>query len=200
MAEPKAGSETYEGGACPSVISTLQCPAIIQSVKPSNQSKTYNAKNILKKENHMETTLQPSLQQDVRTRITVIEAIELALLGLGFWSLLAIVPGNPADTNFPDLIMFLLITEVILLGSWAIYNVYIRIARAGGHTVDIILLVIASFATGSYTFWAWTILDLNRFLMAKLFYRGEAPVEYAWSARSKQARKLWERAQKAAGA
>ena len=63
--------------------------------------------------------------------------------------------------------------------------------------MDIGLWVIASLATGSYTFWAWTILDINRLLMAKLFYRGEAPVEYAWSVRSKQIRKLWERAQKA---
>jgi hypothetical protein len=34
--------------------------------------------------------------------------------------------------------------------------------------------------------------------MSKLFYRGEAPVEYAWSARSKLGRKLWEQTQKAA--
>lgn len=152
---------------------------------------------ILKKEKHMETTLQPSLQQNFQTRIAVIEAVELALLGFGLWSLLAMVPGNSADTNFLDLVIFLLITEGMLLGSWVIYNAYIRIARAGGRTVDIALWVLASFATGSYTFWAWTILDLNRFLMAKLLYRGEAPVEYAWSARSKQVRKLWERAQKA---
>lgn len=154
-------------------------------------------KTILEKENHMETTLQPSSQQNFQTSIAVIEAVELTLLGFGLWSLLAMVPGNSADTNFLDLVMFLLITEGILLGSWAIYNVYIRIARAGGAPVDIGLWVIASLATGSYTFWAWTILDINRLLMAKLFYRGEAPVEYAWSARSKQIRKLWERAQKA---
>lgn len=147
----------------------------------------------------METTLQPSFQQSFQTKIAVIEAIELTLLGLGLWSLLAIVPGNPADTNFLGLVMFLLITEGVLLGSWAIYNVYIRIARAGGTPVDVGLWIVASLATGSYTFWAWTILDLNRFLVAKLLYRGEAPVEYAWSAKSKQVRKLWERAQKVTG-
>ncbi len=145
----------------------------------------------------METTLQPAFQHNFRTKIAVIEAIELSLFGFGLWSLIAVMPGNPAPASMLDLMIFLLITEGILLGSWAIYNVYIRIARAGGAPVDIGLWVIASLATGSYTFWAWTILDINRLLMAKLFYRGEAPVEYAWSAKSKQVRKLWERAQKA---
>ena len=128
--------------------------------------------------------------------MAVIEALELTLLGFGLWSLLAIIPGNPSKPSFLDLIIFLFITEGLLLGSWAIYNVYIRIARAGGRTVDIALWVVASLATGSYTFWAWTLLDINRFLMSKLFYRGEAPVEYAWSARSKQVRKIWEQMQK----
>jgi hypothetical protein len=32
--------------------------------------------------------------------------------------------------------------------------------------------------------------------MKKLFYRGEAPVEFAWSVRSKAIRKAWEEARK----
>lgn len=147
----------------------------------------------------METALQPSLQQNLRTRITVIEAIELAAIGFGLWSLLAIIPGNAAAPNFVDLIIFLIITEGILLGSWVIYNFYIRIARAGGGKIDVALWIIASALTGSYTFWAWTILDINRLLITRLFYQGEAPVEYAWSARSKHVRKIWEESQKASG-
>jgi hypothetical protein len=95
---------------------------------------------------------------------------------------------------------YFVLTEGILLGSWVVYNVYIRIARAGGRIVDIGLWILASVLTSSYTFWAWTILDINRLLVAKLFYRGEAPVEYAWSITSKQVRKLWEQAQKTANA
>jgi hypothetical protein len=72
-----------------------------------------------------------------------------------------------------------------------------RLARAAGGRVDIALWVIASAFTGSYTFWAWTILDINRRLLARLFYQGDAPVEYAWSARSKYVRKRWEQAQRA---
>ena len=150
--------------------------------------------------NDMETALQPFVQQSLRTRITVIEAIELALLGFGLWSLMAIIPGNKSAPNFPDLIIFLLITEGILLGSWVIYNIFMRLARAGGGRVDVALWIIASAFTGSYTFWAWTILDINRLLMARLLYQGEAPVEYAWSAKSKQVRKLWEKSQKAVSA
>ncbi len=144
----------------------------------------------------METTLQPS-SQNFRNRITAIEAIELASLGFILWCFGAVVAMSKPQASFPDQIVFLVITEGILLGSWGIYNAYIRIARAGGRLVDVGIWIIASLLTTSYTFWAWTILDLNRRFIAKLFYRGEAPIEYAWSIRSKQIRKAWEKAQKA---
>lgn len=144
----------------------------------------------------MEATLQPSLQQNLRSRIAAIEALELGLLGFGLWSLLGLLSTKTPNSSALDLMVFLLFTEGILLGSWLIYNAYIRIARAGGTRIDIALWVVASALTGSYTFWAWTVLDINRFIIAKLFYRGEAPVEYAWSIRSKRIRKTWEQAQK----
>jgi hypothetical protein len=144
----------------------------------------------------MEATLQPSLQQNVRNRIAAVEAVELALLGFGFWSLTGLMSPKTSDSSLLDLMVFLVFTEGILLGSWLIYNVYIRLARAGGTRIDIALWVIASALTGSYTFWAWTVLDINRFIIAKALYRGDAPVEYAWSGRSKKIRKLWEQARK----
>ena len=142
----------------------------------------------------METTLQPSLQQNIRTRIVLIEAMELGLLAFALWGFFAAL--TPA-TSFGEEIIFFFITQIVILGSWVIYNVYIRIARAAGRTLDIMIWILASLATGTYTFWAWTILDINRFIVSKLLYRGEAPVEYAWSTRSKQIRKLWEQARKA---
>lgn len=144
----------------------------------------------------MEVAMQSS-PQGFRSKIAMIEFVELASLGFLLWCLGTIVSIGKPDSSFSDLTTFLVITEGILLGSWAIYNLYIRIARAGGRFVDVGLWVVASLLTASYTFWAWIILDGNRFLMSKLFYRGDAPVEYAWSARSKQVRKLWEQARKA---
>ena len=123
----------------------------------------------------------------------MIEAAELASLGFAFWCLGAI-PAISKGESFFDQIIFFFITQGMLLGSWAIYNLYIRIARAGGKLVDIGLWVIATAVTGSYTFWAWSILDINRLIIAKFLYRGDAPVELAWSARSKQIRKVWEKA------
>lgn len=143
----------------------------------------------------METAIQSS-SQDKQSKLVTIEAIELTILGFLFWSLVAIILINEPNTSFSDLIIFLAITEGILLGSWAIYNFYIRIARAGGKLVDIGIWIVAAALTGSYTFWAWTILDGNRLIVSKLFYRGDAPVEYAWSARSKQVRKAWNQVQK----
>jgi len=147
-------------------------------------------------ENILQSSSQTSLQ-NFRTRIAFIEFIELAALGFVFWCFGAIVAINNPDINPLDQIIFLGITEGILLGSWAIYNGYIRVARAGGKIVDVGIWVIASILTSSYTFWAWTILDLNRILISKLFYRGDAPVEYAWSTQSKQVRKAWDQTRKA---
>lgn len=143
----------------------------------------------------METVFQPSLSP-LRSKITIIEAIELAILTFGIWSLATLVDSSDGSMNYSEVFTYLIGLELIVLGSWVIYNVYIRIARLAGRRVDIALWVIASALTGSYTFWAWTILDLNRLLMARLFYQGEAPLEYAWSAKSKHVRKLWEQAQR----
>jgi hypothetical protein len=142
----------------------------------------------------METTMQSSLP-DIRSKLALIEVIEIASLGFAFWCLGAITAISKGESFF-DQIIFFIVTQGILLGSWAIYNGYIRVARATGRIVDIGLWFIAGSLTASYTFWAWSILDINRIIIAKLLYRGEAPVELAWSWRSKQARKAWELAQK----
>lgn len=140
----------------------------------------------------METTLQPSLSP-LRSKITIIEAIELSFLTFGVWCLGALTDIRNGSVDVYELLTFLIGLGLIVLGSWLIYNVYIRVARAGGRHVDVVLWILASIFTGSYTFWAWTILDINRLLMTKIFYQGEAPVEYAWSAKSKYVRKMWEK-------
>lgn len=148
----------------------------------------------------METTFESSsgsALQSLRTRIALIEFIELGSLGLALWCFFVLASPKTPDSSLLDLIVFLAVTEGALLGSWAIYNIYIRIARAGGRFVDVALWVLASLLTSTYTFWAWSILDLNRLLISKWFYLGEAPVEFAWSSSSKQVRKAWEKAQKA---
>jgi len=151
----------------------------------------------------METTLESSsdsVLQSIQTRITAIEAVELAAIGFALWCFFVLASPSTPDSSLLDLIIFLAVTEGVLLGSWVIYNIYIRIARAGGRFVDMALWILSSLATGTYTFWAWSILDLNRLLMAKWFYSGEAPVEFAWSSQSKEVRKAWERARKASAA
>jgi hypothetical protein len=144
----------------------------------------------------METTFEPSFPV-LRNRIAVIEAIELTILGSVFWGIIALLSAQTPNTSLINLVIFWFFTEAVVLGSWIIYNAYIRIARLGGRFVDVGIWIIASVATGTYTFWAWTILDVNRWILSRLLYRGEAPIEYAWSWRSKRVRKLWEQAQKA---
>jgi hypothetical protein len=144
----------------------------------------------------METTMESSFS-NVRNKLALIEFIELSSLGFAFWCLGAI-SMIATKAGFAEVIIFLIGLEGIILGSWAIYNVYIRVARASGKFMDVLIWIIAAGLTGSYTFWAWSILDINRLIVSKLLYRGDAPVELAWSARSKQVRKAWEKeAQKA---
>jgi hypothetical protein len=144
----------------------------------------------------MESTMESSFP-DIRSKLALIEVIEIASLGFAFWCLAAVVAFGKPQGSFSELITFLIGLEGILLGSWAIYNGYIRVARAGGRIVDIGIWFIALGLTASYTLWAWSILDINRIIIAKLLYRGDAPVELAWSWRSKQVRKAWEQARKA---
>ena len=141
----------------------------------------------------METMLV-STPQGIRSKMATIEAVELTVLGFLFWFLIAMV--NKSNASFGELLLYFIFTEGILFGTWGIYNAYIRIARAGGRFIDIMIWVIAAMVTGSFTFWTWIILDVKRILMSKLFYRGDAPVEYAWSAHSKYMRKMWEQARK----
>lgn len=144
----------------------------------------------------MENQVTSSPLQALRSKIALIEAIELSSLGFVLWVLISLITIGAPDVGISNLIVIFIMIEGALLGSWLIYNLYIRIARAGGKTIDIALWVLATVVTASYTFWTWTILDINRWIIAKLFYRGEAPVEYAWSVRSKQIRKMWEASQK----
>ncbi len=150
----------------------------------------------------MEATFEPSVStlrakiNAIRTKMAAIEAVELSSIGFLFWGLLMMIPTDPPAT-ISVAVVLLIVVEGALLGSWGIYLAYIRLTRGMYSRLDIRLRFAIAALTGLYTFWAWIILDINRWIMAKLVYRGEAPVEYLWSAKSKLARKEWETAQKA---
>ena len=151
----------------------------------------------------METNNFSEKIKGIRNNLTKIELIELSLLafvlGLAFGILgIFITPSNErVSSDFTmGLIEIPLLAVLAILFLWGVYMLYIRMARAGGKVVDIAIWVIMAIITSSVSFWCWTILDLNRLLMTKLIYKGETPVEYAWSAKSKAYRKAWEEAKK----
>lgn len=150
----------------------------------------------------MEATFEPSVStirtkiDAICTKMAAIEAVELSVLGFMLTGLLMLIPTE-TPTTIPIAIGFLIIIEGAILGSWAIYLAYIRLTRGLYSRADIRLRIAIAALTSTYTLWAWIILDINRWILAKLVYRGEAPVEYAWSSKSKLARKEWEQAQKA---
>lgn len=155
-----------------------------------------------KKENTiMEPTFEPSLPTlpNFFSKMAVIEAIELSFLGFFLSALLLLIPTETPTTLVVAIGIFIII-EAVLLGSWLIYLAYIRLTRGLYPRADIRLRLALAILTSTYTLWAWLILDLNRWILAKLIYRGEAPVEYAWSSKSKLARKEWEQARKAKNA
>jgi hypothetical protein len=143
----------------------------------------------------MEATFQPSVSS-VRSKIALIEFIELSILTFAVWLLGISNALKEPGTTLASQFNFLIGLALIVLGSWVIYLAYIRITRGLYPRLDIRLRILIVVLTGSYTLWAWLLLDLNRFIVSKLFYRGEAPVEYAWSSRSKQVRKTWEELRK----
>lgn len=96
----------------------------------------------------METTMESSFS-GIRSKIALIEAIELSSLGFAVWCLGLVGAITSSEGSSSEMITFLIGLEGILLGSWAIYNGYIRIARAGGRIVDVGLWVIASLLTAS---------------------------------------------------
>ena len=134
---------------------------------------------------------------NIRKNMTALEVTEILLLVLAFSIILNVgVPDTGDNPTLSNLATWGLLTAIALL-AYLSYYVYIRVARAGGRTIDLIIWIVASFVTGSFTFWSWTVLDLNRFILRRTLYKGEAPIEYAWNTVSKARRKEWEAWRKA---
>jgi hypothetical protein len=143
----------------------------------------------------MEAVFEPSVSP-IRSKMATIEAIELSIIGILFWGLFVMIPTE-TQLDLVTMIVALVVFEGAILGSWAIYLAYIRLTRGLYPRADVRLRIGIAALTGMYTFWAWIVLDINRWILSKLIYQGEAPVEYAWSSKSKLRRKEWEQAQKA---
>jgi hypothetical protein len=145
-----------------------------------------------------------SLRSRIQHNLYAIEMIEQSLLAIALGVLIGLIGGGQTlESNGIGVFVMTLLAVIwaAIFGAlilWGVYMLYIRLARAGGAVIDVGLWLLLAFATGSLTFWCWSILDVNRLIMAKWFYRGEAPVEYAWSHGSKRRRKEWEEARKAA--
>lgn len=143
----------------------------------------------------METTFQPSLPS-FRSKMASIEAMELSIIGFLLTGLMMLIPTE-TQLDLVSAVFFLVFVEGAIFGSWAIYLGYIRFTRGLHPLRDLRLRISLAVITSTYTLWTWIIFDINRWILAKLVYQGEAPVEYAWSAKSKLVRKLWEEARKA---
>ena len=136
-----------------------------------------------------------SLIKRIRNNLYALELIELFILGFGFAGLVNIVTW---DGNIFTAALIQIGLPLGLGVLWLGYMLYIVVARNTGKAVDILLWVVLAIATSSFTFWYWTILDINRLIMAKLFYTAHVPIEFAWSFKSKARRKAWSKLNKEA--
>jgi hypothetical protein len=128
-------------------------------------------------------TTTPSLGQRIRANIHLIELTELGTLGVAFAGLANVLaPPDSLSITFFSLVL----APGALWALWGIYMLFITIGRATGRRVEFAIWIVAAAMTASFTFWCWTVLDINRLLMSKLFYQGSRPVEYAWRTDSKQ--------------
>ncbi len=159
-------------------------------------------------------TIQPAIEKPksffarLRSNLIALEAIELPLLIAGLYTPIGLWYSIDVGSKAPSVrdglstvagaLMFGVAALVAGLVLWGVYLLYIRLARWGGATLDVGLWIIASLVTATFTFWCWSVLDINRLILSKLLYNGEAPVEFAWSATSKRRRKEWEAARKSA--
>lgn len=122
------------------------------------------------------------LLQRLRRNLLAIEACALVV-----WSVvLALLTGRN------DILLSNILALIVALGFfWSCYLLHIRVARAGGPRVDVILLIIEAIVTVGVSIAVGIALDIHRYILAKLFYRGDAPVQYAFNPNSKVRYQEW---------
>lgn len=145
---------------------------------------------------------RPSLIERARQNILVLEAIELTvlfiLLGL-FTVWLGMSDGAPSDELLINIIVVLFVmggAVVSVLVAWGMYLLVIRIMRRLPLWIFVPLVIVSGgLALGVVV--VISLFDLNRLMLARLLYNGEAPVEYFWSKESSQALEAWKRGERA---
>lgn len=128
----------------------------------------------------------------VRKNIYLLEIVELFALNL-LWIVWWLFSGRPFDY----LVNLILISYFIVLCAWAFYLLMVFIWRTTSIWLLVGLAVLSGgIAIGVYAFLG--LFDLNRLMLDKVAYRGEAPLEYFWNKESSENLREWKKARKAA--
>lgn len=127
----------------------------------------------------------------VRKNIYLLEIVELFTLNL-LWIIWWAFSGRPFDY----LVNLILMSYFILLCAWAFYLLLIFIWRTTSIWLIIGLAVLSGgIAIGGYVFLG--LFDLNRLMLDKVAYIGEAPVEYFWNKESSANLREWKKTRQA---
>lgn len=138
-----------------------------------------------------------TLIERLRGNLYVLEWIELTGLGLLLATFVNVAVPSQGINALTTTALVQFFIPAVFVGAWLIYALGLRLARAlgsdAGSVVLWILIGFVIFLSGGTIVILVTLLDLNRFLVARLLYRGAAPAEYIWNPNSLARRRAWEK-------
>ena len=148
----------------------------------------------------MRSTLSSGLIGHVRRSIYflyLLEVVELAFLGL-----LLVVFDLVGNNSLEDTINFLIGWSFIALIAWGLYIFQLKTMASYPIGCLIIGLIVLSLAYGAgiVIVILFSLFDLNRLILAKTLYLGDAPVEYFWSPASRMEYAQWKQQKKTVAA
>ena len=139
----------------------------------------------------------PSPAKGVRHNIYLLEI--MVLIGLGvFVAFVMDLLGNLFATDLESAVIFLFFVPVIFLAGWLIY--LFQLKTMAGYPIGCLIfgLIVLSlvYGAGIIVVILLSLFDLNRLIISKKLYLGDAPVEYFWSPESRKQYAEWKQQKK----
>ncbi len=137
-----------------------------------------------------------TLIERLRGNLYALELVELTAWGFLLATFVNVVVPSQGSNALAITALVQFFIPAVFVAAWLIYAICIRLARAlGGQAGPMALWIgigFAIFLSGGTIVVLVTLLDLNRFLVSRLLYRGDAPAEYLWNPNSLARRRAWD--------
>ncbi len=136
----------------------------------------------------------------IRHNIYFLEMTEWVLLGLAV-TILGHVAEGSMHTLIVEIALFPSIWKVFSLIFWFIWGIYLLLIRWIRWYLPVpdwvlLILVLLSGGVAIVVYGSILLFDVNRLILVKTVYVGEAPVEYFWEKASTKRLQAWKQARK----